>query len=296
MVRPFRFGFNPETAASNAFQSKPEIDSSEVAAKAREEFDRMVGQLLESGVDVLVVEETGEHDTPDSVFPNNVFSTHPDGTLCVYPMESRARRLERAIIPNICELISVTRTVDFTSFEEEGRFLEGTGSLVLDHDRKLAFACLSSRTDERVLDVWCEQLGYERFVFVARDQAGKRIYHTNVMMCLGLDFAVACVDCIEGVETQEAFRNKIRETGRKLVEIDFEQMNSFAGNMIQVKSKSGSPILLMSESAYRSLTGGQLETLGLLTEISSFSIPTIEESGGGSVRCMVAELFEATQE
>ena len=291
MVRPANFGFNPQTAESNAFQQQSDLDPAEVSRLATAEFDQMVRRLNELNVELAVIEESGENYTPDSVFPNNVFSTHKGGTLCVYPMEAESRRLERSVVDDVRQHFAAERLLDLSHFEKEGKFLEGTGSLVLDQDRRIAFACLSSRTHPDVLDAWAKEMDYEAMSFRAFDHEGREIYHTNVMMCLGDGFSVACTDSIDDPTERANFIDRIHQTDRELVEISHDQMNSFAGNMLQIKDRSGRKLLLMSETARGSLKPGQISRLESYTHLASFDINTIEQCGGGSVRCMIAELF-----
>ena len=291
MVRPANFGFNPQTAESNAFQKELDLDTEVIASRAADEFDRMVAGLRDINVDVEVVDQPQDHDAPDAVFPNNVFSTHPDGTLCLYPMESAKRRLERSILKDSQAWLNRKRVVDLTPFEEEEKFLEGTGSLVLDHDEKVAFACLSSRTHPEVLAVWADYLGYEPLPFSAFDSEGMRIYHTNVMMCLGSGFATVCLDSIANRDERDAVETRIKASGRDLVEISYEQMYSFAGNMIEISDSEGNPVIVMSKAAISSLEESQLKTLNKHAALAAFDIETIEACGGGSARCMIAEVF-----
>lgn len=291
MVRPSGFGYNPETAESNAFQKEPELDPEEIKRRGIDEFDSMVSRLRALDVDLVVIEEDDETVTPDAVFPNNWFSTHPDGTLVLYPMESKARRLERGVEDRVLKHFETKRRLDLTSFEDEGKYLEGTGSLVLDHENRVAYVCLSSRSDQSVLEKWAGELGFETCVFRSFDQAGKEIYHTNVMMCLGTGYAVACTESITNHDERTKFVAKIQETDRELIEITYEQMYSFAGNMLQITNKQGENLLLMSTGAHRSLLPEQIKRLEAYCRPVSFDIGTIEKCGGGSVRCMIAELF-----
>ncbi len=291
MVRPSAFGYNPETAESNAFQQELDLDPTEISRLAVEEFDSMTSRLKDLGVDLVVIEEDEETATPDAVFPNNWFSTHPDGTFVLYPMESPARRLERGVEDRVLEHFEPARRLDLTSFEQEGRYLEGTGSLVLDHINRIAFVCLSSRSDLRVLEKWSGELRFETCVFRSFDQDGKEIYHTNVMMCLGTGFAVACAESITNESERANFTKKIQETGRELIAITHSQMNSFAGNMLEIAGKNGEKLLLMSTTAHRSLTSEQVKRLENYCRPVTFDIDIIEKAGGGSVRCMIAELF-----
>lgn len=292
MVRPSGFGYNPETAASNKFQRELPVSVSEISELATREFDEMAKRLLELEVDLVVIEDPEETTTPDAVFPNNWFSTHAGGTLCLYPMEAGARRLERNLSTQVLRSFKATRVVDLTGYERQGLYLEGTGSLVLDHNYRLAFACLSSRTNALVLDDWCGKMGFDAVAFNAFDGEGSEIYHTNVMMCLGDKYAIACVDSIEDEKEKAYFLAQIHHTERVLVEISHEQMSSFAGNMLQISTKMGDNLLLMSQTAFDSLNSSQRKTLESFDQLVPFSIDTIETCGGGSVRCMIAEIFE----
>jgi len=293
LVRPAKFGFNPQTAESNAFQVEVDLNEEEIQSKALSEFDAMVEKLCDLKIDVVVFEDTKEPYTPDSVFPNNWFSTHLDGTFCLYPMEALARRFERNAnaIDTIKSHISLIREFDLTYFEEEGKFLEGTGSLVLDHENKIAYASISSRTNEEVLNIWAESLGFEIVKFCAFDQNGMAIYHTNVMMCLGDEFVVICLESIADENERKLLRETFRRTRKDVVEISFEQMNSFAGNMLLLQNSWNEKILVMSDTARNSLNENQIVKLESHAEIVSFDIDIIEKSGGGSVRCMIAEIF-----
>ncbi len=291
MIRPAAFGYNPQTADSNAFQRKPEFDDFEVQRRALSEFDRMVEKLRGLDLTVEVIQDHAEPQTPDSVFPNNWFSTHPDKTFFLYPMEAQARRLERAITEEVRMLSNPVRTIDLTEFEKRNQFLEGTGSMIIDHDNKIVFACRSSRTDEEVLNIWASEMGFEIVSFDAADSAGRAIYHTNVMMCLGAGFAVICLESIGDEIQRRQIVERLHQTGRKLVEISFEQMNNFAGNMLQLNDKNAKPLLVMSQTALDSLNSEQVESIIKYSPIAAFEIETIESCGGGSVRCMIAELF-----
>lgn len=291
MVSPDDFAYNPQTAESNLFQREMDLDAEEIKRRALDEFKRMVKGLEELGVDVVVVDDDPLNKTPDAVFPNNVFSSHEDGTVCVYPMEAPARRLERSILTDVFGKVGRKRVFDLTRFESKGKYLEGTGSMVLDRQNRIAFACLSTRTHREVLKLWCDEMGYEEFAFTAVDGSGKKIYHTNVMMCLGVGFAVACVESIADPKEKANFGQRIHQTERELIGISQDQMSNFAGNMLEIANKSGERLLLMSETARASLSEKQIERLSSHSRIVAFDIETIEACGGGSVRCMIAELY-----
>ena len=293
MVRPAAFGYNPETAESNAFQKRVKLSASDIQAHALKEFDAMVDGLRELGVDVIVANDLAETHTPDAIFPNNWFSKHPDGTYCLYPMESETRRLERKLADSeeFPSSIDRSKTVDLTEFEEDSKFLEGTGSLVLDHENMIAYACISSRTDREVLEVWAEKLGFRTVSFRSSDSEGQAIYHTNVMMCLGDEFAVVCLESIVDEEERSRVITALESSGKQIIPISFDQMNDFAGNMLLVVNAVGKKILVMSKRAFDSLDEVQIEQMKEFAEIAPFSIDTIEDSGGGSARCMIAEIF-----
>jgi len=294
MVRPVRFGFNEQTAVNNSFQRRGlELSAQEMALA---EFDNFVTLLKTNGVDVSVVEDTPDPHTPDSIFPNNWFSTHESGELVLYPMCAPNRRLERKekvlkVIREIGENGRMRKLVDLTSWEEKNLFLEGTGSLILDRPNKLAFVCRSPRSDAKVLEQFCEELDYEYFIFNATDNNGSLIYHTNVMMCIGEKFVVACLDSIRNIEERESFIAFVEDCDKELVEISMEQMENFAGNMLQLRGKGGEPLLIMSATAKRSLTAEQLATLSSYCRILAPELEAIETNGGGSARCMIAEIY-----
>src|SRR5262245_34073243 len=236
MIRPVNFGFNPETAVNNAFQVRG--DEGDVQQRAIGAFDAFVNALRENGVDVTVVEDTDEPHTPDSIFPNNWVSFHHDGSVLLYPMFAVSRRAERKqhVLEKIAERFSITRKVDLSGYEDENIFLEGTGSMVLDRDHKVAYACLSPRTNEKVLADFCEQTGYTSVLFHAVDGEGRAIYHTNVMMCVADKYVVICFDSIPDDEEKIDVINAILQTGKVIVDISLDQMNHFAGNMLQIEN------------------------------------------------------------
>ena len=291
MVSPVAFGFNEETAVNNAFSKEGEEDN--IPELARAESDAYIELLRANGVNVIAVEDTLEPHTPDSVFPNNWFSTHDDGTLVLYPMFAANRRLERkpAVIDAIKENFDIKRTVDLTHYEDEGLFLEGTGSMVFDRVNKIAYACESPRTSEVVLDDFCSQMGYSPVLFHAEDASGTEIYHTNVLMHVGSEIAVICMEAITDPEENAMVRESLESTGKTIVEISFDQMNHFAGNMLEVKNTDGEPCLIMSRAAYDSLTEEQIAFLESKLKLITPSLSCIEENGGGSARCMVAEIY-----
>jgi hypothetical protein len=294
MIRPVNFGFNQETAESNAFQNVAFGKANEDKAQhyALKEFDEMVDQLRKAGVNVIVIDDTPSPYTPDSIFPNNWVSFHGNGTVITYPMQAENRRLERRddIIQQIEEQFYINRRIDLSGFESEGKFLEGTGSMVLDRKFKIAYACLSPRTHEDVLKEFSIQMNYEIVNFNAIDGAGKQIYHTNVVMCIGDMFAVICLEAIPDLDERLMVRNSLEQSGKQVVAISLEQMNQFAGNMLEVKSIKGEKLLIMSSAAYYSLTPKQIDILDDYCSIHHFDLQMIEGNGGGSARCMMAEV------
>ena len=291
MVSPVAFDYNEETAVNNAFQEEDDVGNT--AELARRESDAYVELLRDNGINVVTVEDTEEPHTPDSVFPNNWFSTHDDGTLVLYPMFAENRRLERkpAALEAIEGNFKATRTVDLTGYEEEGLFLEGTGSMVLDRVNKIAYACESPRTNKAVLEDFCEQMGYSPVLFKAVDAGGEEIYHTNVMMHVGTDVAVVCLDSIRDPEQRAKVEDSLQGTGKTIVDISLDQMGHFAGNMLELRNKDGEPCLVMSLTAYESLTDEQIEFLESKMTLITPDLDCIEQNGGGSARCMVAEIF-----
>lgn len=294
MIRPANFASNPETLASNRFQSAVSDQApADVQRAAVAEFDALANALQTAGVTVHVFEDTLSPVKPDALFPNNWFSTHADGTVVLYPMLASNRRLERRL--DLIELLHsrdgfhVTATIDLSHRESEAKYLEGTGSLVLDRVHRLAYACLSPRTDLDVLGEFGQRLDYDIVAFDAGDAGDQPIYHTNVLMSVGTKFAAVCTSAIEA-RRRAAVASLLESTGHALVDLTLEQMQSFAGNMLELETASGGHVIAMSEAARRSLTGAQLRTLEASGAVVSVPIPTIEKLGGGSVRCMIAEL------
>jgi hypothetical protein len=292
MIRPRAFGFNNQTASSNAFQSNPGTDS-DISSTALHEFDAMVDMLRSNDIEVVVVEDTDHPKKPDAVFPNNWVSFHENGSVVLYPMLAENRRAERNIpvLQEVGKSYTIQQTIDLSAFEKENKFLEGTGSIVFDYVNKIAYASRSARTHEDVLNRLCEKLDFRSIVFNAVDEGGQDIYHTNVLMCIGTKFAVICLDAIRQDDDQEKVLESFSQTGHKVIAISYEQMKLFAGNMMEVMSRSGEPVVLLSEKAFYSLLPGQLDALSKFAEPLPLKIPTIEQYGGGSVRCMVAGIF-----
>ena len=291
MIRPVAFGFNVQTAESNAFQNR-DADQQLVQQKAQQEFDGFVAILKSNGVNVTVVDDTIEPHTPDSIFPNNWVSFHDNGDIFLYPMQADNRRLERRedIIRQLEENFKANHVIDLSRFEIKNQFLEGTGSMVLDRENKIAYACLSPRTNAEVLKVFCDHTGYKAVTFNAYDQHGQAIYHTNVLMAIGSKFTVICLDSITNPNEKETVIASLKETGKEIINITFDQMNQFAGNMLEVQNTAGETLIVMSRTAYASLTGEQKATLEKYGKLIYADINTIETNGGGSARCMMAEV------
>ena len=291
LVRPLHFGFNHETAASNIFQVSEDPGVSKTAAG---EFAALAATLEKAGIDCILVDDRKEVVAPDAVFPNNWFSTHADGIVVLYPLLSPLRRAERradlfdTVLPNAG--FHARRILDFTSFEARGMYLEGTGSLVFDHRSKMAYACLSSRTERQLAELVCRQLGYEIFCFEATAN-GKEIYHTNVMLSIGSAYAILCGDCITSARVRNDLFAKLPATGRDLIDISLDQLYAFAGNVLELQNRDGNFITVISSTAMKSLRPEQVSLLEKNTTLLEASIPVIEKTGGGSVRCMMAEIF-----
>jgi hypothetical protein len=294
MVRPARFGFNPQTAASNAFQQP--LDSprdSELQGLVLTEFEDLAKALQRAGVEVLVASDTPQPEKPDAVFPNNWVSFHFDGTVVLYPMLAPNRRCERRedILEQVARdgRFSVSRTVDLTHREAEGKFLEGTGSLVLDRAHRVAYASLSPRTDLDVLGEFAQLLDYDLVTFEGCDSAAQPVYHTNVLMAIGSRFAVVCGEAIALPAHRDAVFNKLRAAGHEIVDISPRQMQHFAGNLLEL-APAGGHVIALSTTAWDSLDTAQRRILESHAELLPLCIPTIERVGGGGVRCMLAEI------
>lgn len=292
MVRPARFFANPETADSNAFQRPGKLSVEESSRRAAAEFERLAAAVRASGVRVVVVD--GAPSTPDALFPNNWVSFHRDGTVVLYPMLAPSRRLE--VRPELVEelrsrgLVSVKRVLDLRHYAELGLFLEGTGSLVLDRRERVAYACLSPRTCRAVLDDWAELLGYRTEAFHAEDREGRAIYHTNVMMGVGTGFAVVCAQAIRDPSERARVLERLRASERVVVELTFDQMHRFAGNLLELRSQEGGAVIVLSAAALASLDEEQQAVLRRHGALVSEDLTLIETLGGGSARCMIAEV------
>jgi len=292
MIRPIQFGYNVQTAVNNAFQRLETDDKVRVQQNAIKEFDAFVQALRSHDIDVLVVQDTEAPYTPDSVFPNNWISFHEDGSVVMYPMFAENRRLERksTVLEAIQKRFVINRRLDYTANESKDKFLEGTGSFVLDRTSKLAYACRSPRTDESLFRLFCAQMGYQPVVFNAFDEWGQAIYHTNVMMCIADKYAVVALDSVDSSD-RPLVSGMLENSGKTTILISKLQMKAFAGNMLQVENRYGKRFLVMSTRAYHSLDPKQLEQLKSFNPIIHASLDTIERNGGGSARCMMAEIF-----
>ncbi|MFT6836758.1 MAG: hypothetical protein ACJAZR_000276 [Sediminicola sp.] len=297
MVRPVNFRMNEQTAVNNYFQENLDMMNQDINLKAQNEFDAFVNKLREKGVYVVVVEDTLDPDTPDSIFPNNWVSFHENGNVGIYPMFAENRRNERR--EDILETLEekgflIENIVDYTSAEDEELFLEGTGSIILDREYNKAYCALSARADEELFIEFCEDFEYTPVVFTANQTVnGKRlpIYHTNVMMCVADTFAVLCLDTIDDKKEKKNVLDHLKQDGKEIIPITETQMHQFAGNMLQVQGMGGQAYLVMSSTAYNSLTPEQTKAIEKHCPIIHSSLETIETCGGGSARCMMAEVF-----
>ncbi|MEJ8605080.1 amidinotransferase [Riemerella anatipestifer] len=295
MIEPVAFGYNAQTAENNYFQVNSE--NADTQSKALQEFKNFVEKLRSKGITVISVQDTLEPHTPDSIFPNNWVSFGADGRVTLYPMYAPNRRDERRmdILENLKNQgFKINEVVDLTSSEKDNVFLEGTGSIIFDHDNKLAYGSVSLRLDETLFREFCEKFGYTPIVFHSYQTAGTErlpIYHTNVMMCVADRFVVICLDCIDDLDERQNVVDTIKKSGKEIIEISEEQMQNFAGNMLQVHNDEGKKFLVMSQSAYQSLSPNQIESIEKYSEIIYSDLNTIETNGGGSARCMLAEVF-----
>ena len=290
MIRPSAFGFNSETASSNSFQFQPQ-QSSDAQAKALAEFNNFTSALAEAGVNLLIVDDTAEPQKPDAIFPNNWFSTHRNGKLITYPMFSSTRRTERR------DDLIITLTTKFgyakcalESYEAQQKFLEGTGSLVLDHQNKLAYMCESIRSQPEPLQDFCKLTGYKSITFKAHYE-NTAIYHTNVMMSIGESFVVICLNSITDAEQKKEVLQSLKSSGREIINVTLEQMVLFSCNVLELQNQNNNGVLAMSECAFQAFTQTQQQSLAKHAHIVHCPLPTIESIGGGSARCMIAEIF-----
>jgi hypothetical protein len=294
MIRPMRFQSNPQTADSNAFQTEPDLPPAEQQRAALQEFERLATALRDAGIEVIVFDDTSEPHTPDSVFPNNWVSFHADGTVVLYPMEAENRRGERR--PDIVERLDaelgfqVREVLDLSQHEKDGHFLEGTGSMVLDRVNRIAYACLSSRTDLDVLGDFAQRMDYDVVAFEAVDRQGVPIYHTNVLMNVGEKLAAVCDVAIKREDQRAAVLERLQSTDHEIIRLDFDQLEAFAGNMLELRAADGVPVVAMSRRAWDSLSEEQQEKFEANGRVVTAAIDDIENSAGGSVRCMLAEI------
>ena len=298
MIRPINFRMNEQTVVNNYYQKVLDsLSKEDVNAKAKLEFDIYVEKLRSADIEVIVISDNTDHDTPDSIFPNNWISFHKDGTVGLYPLFAENRRNERR--EDILQTLEsngfrIENIMDYTSAEEEAVFLEGTGSVVLDREHGLAYCALSPRADENLFIEFCEDFEYTPVVFSANqtvDGERRAIYHTNVMMSIGETFAVICLDSIDNKKERKHVVQHLKRTGKDIISISEAQVNNFAGNMLQVRAKDNKRYLIMSQAAYDSLTKDQLDAIEKHSSILSSNLNTIEAYGGGSARCMMAEVF-----
>ncbi|MEO7983540.1 MAG: arginine deiminase-related protein [Bacteroidota bacterium] len=298
MIRPAAFGFNEQTAANNYFQSNPAAGNKApiaigVQQNALVEFDNMVQTLRSHGIHVLVIEDTPEPVKPDAIFPNNWLSTSPGGVVSVFPMYAPNRRIEKReeILEQLANEYIIRDVQDWSEYEAEGRFLEGTGSMIIDYENKMIYACVSERTSLSVLEKYAATNGFQAIVFLATDKNGMPVYHTNVVMTLGEDFCVLCEEAIDEEWELIAVRQLLESTNHSIIAITRDQMHCFAGNMLQVKNNKGEKMLIMSQAAFNSLRKEQKQMLEAYSALLPIAVPTIEAVEGGSVRCMMAEIF-----
>lgn len=295
MVRPANFQYNIETAASNDYQKNiTTITQDEINRLAQQEHDEFVALLKQHGIHVEVVQDTPDPIKPDAIFPNNWISMHEDGRIFLYPMKNTNRSFERRmdIVALIQEKYRVQEVIDLSNYETQDIALEGTGSMVFDHNAKVAYACISPRTDRTLFEKYCQMIGYAPVVFYAYDHNQKLIYHTNVVMCVGEGFVVIGLCSVSDESERKMLLDKFAATGLTVIDLTSDQLNAnFAGNMLQLKNNKGEKFLVMSERAYTSLTPSQIETLERFTKILPVPIYMIEDIGGGSARCMMAEIF-----
>lgn len=297
MVVPASFGYNFQTAGSNSFQNKPVDDPEIIRKKALNEFNAMTQKLSDIGVDLLILSNDNEIEVPDAVFPNNWFATYEDGTVILFPMFSENRRLERSRetleeVFESSELIAA-KIIDYSEYENQGLILEGTGSLVLDRKNNVSYAIESERTSKLLFERYCNDMNIptdNRIFFHANDESGNPIYHTNVIMGIGDGFAVICKECINNSE-QDFVIDKLKFSGLEVIEITYSQLKNFCGNILNVKNIQGESLIIMSASAKQSFTDNQIEILSKYGTPVEVNIDTIETIGGGSARCMMAEIF-----
>lgn len=297
MIEPVAFGFNDQTAVNNYFQQNDQLSPSEIQRLAHDEFICMVQTLESNGIHVIVKRDSLIPVTPDSIFPNNWITFHEGGKIVIYPMFAPNRRTERSkeVIGKVIESgFKLTENVDYSSYENENIFLEGTGSMILDRENRIAYAALSERTNEQLFRKFCNEFSYKPVCFHANQTVnGQRmpVYHTNVMLCVGDKFVVVCHESIDDEHEREMLCASFKTTGKELISISEQQMHHFAGNMLQLQNRQNEKLLIMSQSSFEVLSPKQLASLSKYNRLISIAVPTIEKYGGGSVRCMMAEVF-----
>lgn len=289
MIRPVAFTFNTQTAGNNSFQN-PNAANNQTQTLALQEFDNLVQKLTEVGVNVTVINDTLEPHTPDSIFPNNWISFHNNGLIAVYPMFAQNRRAERRfdVLDKLGDLFTLDEIQDYTASEKNNQFLEGTGSMVLDRENKICYACLSPRTDKSLLEKFCADFGYQLIDFIANDANGNAIYHTNVVMSVTSNFMIICTECIPNKAEVEAI---LASTNKQIIEISLAQLNQFAGNVLEVLGSDNQLYIVMSEQAFKAYNQKQIAEIEKHHTILHAPLYTIESNGGGSARCMMAEIF-----
>jgi len=294
MVRPANFGYNPETAENNSFQSNDGgLSVEEIQTLALKEFDDLVRRLRDLEIQVIVIDDTEKPIKTDAVFPNNWVSFHQGGYVVTYPMFSKNRRLEKRddIVNLIEQQFKITKRYSFDYYEEKDQFLEGTGSMILDRENQMMYACLSPRTDVKVLEKFAVLSNFRKMMFHAVDKQGEPIYHTNVMMAIGRSFAVVCLECVKDEVERKKLEDSLRRNGKEIVNISLDQVELFAGNVLELEKPDGTGLLVMSQQAFKAFDAEQINTLKQHVDFLYSPIPTIEKYGGGSVRCMLAEIF-----
>ncbi|OGJ51822.1 hypothetical protein A2307_05095 [Candidatus Peregrinibacteria bacterium RIFOXYB2_FULL_33_20] len=295
MIRPVKFKLNQQTIATNDFQKKSKLTDANVQTRALQEFQNLAKKLQKSGIEVIEIIDTKIPEKPDSIFPNNWFTTHKNGEVILFPMLAENRRLERRL--DIFETLSknhnfqITSITDLSFYEQEYKFLEGTGSMVLDHKNKIIYATLSPRTHLKPLQTFAKKINHDYFIFETEYPTGKPVYHTNVVMATGQNSSIICLDLIKNNNQRQTIQKKLQSNHRKLINISIEQLGHFAGNMLQLQNKEGQLVWVMSQQAYKALHPDQIAKLSADSQIIYSDISTIENIGGGSARCMMAEIF-----
>jgi hypothetical protein len=296
MIRPAAFGYNTETAGDNAFQRcDGDLEAPAIQEHAQAEFDGFVALMKENDIEIVVVEDLPKPVTPDAIFPNNWLSLHQDGTVILYPMAASSRRKERRLdvikhLENV-EGFDIGMVVDLSANEIRSRYLEGTGSLVIDRAHKKAYACISQRTDLVLVESFCYRMGYEDVVFRAFDRSGNPVYHTNVVMGIGNKIALVCLDAIRDPQERTEVQAQLEKDGHEVIPISIDQMSRFAGNVLEVRARNGQPYMIMSRAAHEALNEEQIESIETHMPILSAPLEIIEKYGGGSARCMMCEVF-----